>query len=133
MRHIPYQIRWSEPAQQYVILHNGDPVTPIIEPGSPHWLAWLETIPSFSFQSRDGGSSTIRKETVQRGGAYWYAYRRKGQRMVKRYLARHSDLTLARLESVTAALNDTVTFSKPDQASIESMQENHTDPVTERA
>ncbi|GHO42005.1 helix-turn-helix transcriptional regulator [Ktedonospora formicarum] len=51
---------------------------------------------------------------MQRGGTYWYAYRRKERRMVKRYLARSTDLTLSRLEMITAALNDDEVFSGSD-------------------
>src|SRR6266700_3776704 len=113
-RHVSYQLQWSAPTQQYAIFHDGKLVTPRIEPASQPWFAWLETISSFSFQSRSGGGCTVRKETVQRGGTYWYAYRRKERHMVKRYLARSADLTLTRLEMVTAALNDAKAFSGSD-------------------
>jgi LuxR family maltose regulon positive regulatory protein len=105
-RRIPYRLQWSAPEQEYTIFHDERPLTPRIELVGQNWISWLETISSFSFQSRSGGSCTVRKESVQRGGTYWYAYRRQQRRMVKRYLARSSDLTLARLEAVTAALND---------------------------
>jgi LuxR family maltose regulon positive regulatory protein len=84
-RRIPYRLQWSSSTQEYVVFYDGRPVTPRIEPVSQHWFAWLETISSFSFQSRSGAGCTVRKESVQRGGTYWYAYRRKGQRMVKGY------------------------------------------------
>src|SRR5262245_17253083 len=113
-KRIPYQLQWSSSTQEYAVFYNGRLLTPRIEPASQHWFAWLETISSFSFQSRFGEGCTVRKETVQRGGAYWYAYRRKEQRMVKRYLARSADLTLARLEMVTAALKDAEAFSGSD-------------------
>ncbi|MBO0795241.1 MAG: LuxR family transcriptional regulator, partial [Ktedonobacteraceae bacterium] len=104
-RHTLYRIQWSSSAREYVVFRGGKLVVPRIEPGGQGWFAWLETISSFSFQCRSGEECTVRKEAVQRGGDYWYAYRRKGRRMVKRYLARSHDLTLARLEVVTAALN----------------------------
>src|SRR5690242_14413256 len=110
-KRIPYQLQWSSPTEEYAIFHDGRPIAPRIEPSSQHWVDWLETVPSFSFQSRDGGSCTVRKETVQRGGTYWYAYRRREGRMVKRYLARSAELTLARLEEVTATLNKAEGFS----------------------
>ena len=109
-RRVSYQLQWSAPTQEYIILHDSIPVAPRIEPDSQPWFAWLETISSFSFQSRSGGSCTVRKESVQRGGAYWYAYRRQGTRMVKRYLAR--DLTLARLEMATTSLDATLSDSE---------------------
>lgn len=111
-RHIPYQLQWFAAIQGYAVSQDGRPLVPHIEPASPHWLAWLETTSSFSFQSRSGARCTVRKETVQRGGAYWYAYRRKGGRMVKRYLARSMDLTLAHLETMAATLDEI--SSEPD-------------------
>lgn len=120
-RRIPHRLQWSTSRQVYAVFHDGKPVMPAIEPSSPHWFAWLETIPSFSFQSRSGESCTVRKETVQRGGAYWYAYRRRDGRMMKRYLARSTELTLAHLEAVATALNDAGGFSGPDLLTDEEM------------
>jgi LuxR family transcriptional regulator, maltose regulon positive regulatory protein len=104
-KHVSYQLQWSSSTQEYVIFHDGRAIDLPLEPVSSDWFAWLETISSFAFQSRSGESCTVRKESVQRGGTYWYAYRRQGRRMVKRYLARSADLTLGRLEMVTASLN----------------------------
>ncbi|GHO71986.1 helix-turn-helix transcriptional regulator [Ktedonobacter sp. SOSP1-52] len=110
-RRISYRLQWFAPNQEYTVFHDGRLLIPHVKPVGSHWFDWLETISSFSFQSRYGGSCTVRKETVQRGGTYWYAYRRKERRMVKRYLARSTDLTLARLEMITAALNDAEVLS----------------------
>jgi len=68
------------------------------------WLAWLETIPSFSFQGQQG-HLTVRKEARPRGDQYWYAYRRVGPKIAKKYLGRTTDLTLARLEEIAAAFS----------------------------
>lgn len=113
-KRIPYQLQWSSPTQEYAVFQDGRLLTPRIELSSQHWVDWLETIPSFSFQSRYGGSCTVRKEAVQRGGTYWYAYRRREGRMVKRYLARSAELTLARLEVITATLNEAEVVSGSD-------------------
>jgi LuxR family maltose regulon positive regulatory protein len=56
-------------------------------------------------------SVTVRKETVQRGTAYWYAYRRVQGKMVKRYAGRSSDLTLARLEESASVLGTAASAS----------------------
>ncbi len=66
------------------------------------WVAWLEPISSFSFQGQQG-PLTVRKEARPRGNQYWYAYRRVGPKMAKKYLGRTADLTLARLEKIAAA------------------------------
>ncbi|GCE31712.1 helix-turn-helix transcriptional regulator [Dictyobacter alpinus] len=116
-RQIPDQLQWSETTQKYSVLYAGQPVVPRIEPGGQRWLAWLEAISSFSFQSRSEGSCTLRKESVQRGGVYWYAYRRREGRMAKRYLGRSSDLSIARLEAMSAELNASEKDSPdPDRA-----------------
>jgi LuxR family maltose regulon positive regulatory protein len=103
-RRAPYLLRWCPETGTYVLRcgAEGEPLE--ITPDGPAWLDWLDGVASFSFQSRSGDVCTVRKETVQRGGAYWYAYRRAGGRMAKRYLGRTADVSLARLEEVAAAL-----------------------------
>lgn len=96
-KHLPYQLQWSLQTQEYELLHDGKLVAPSFKPSSPRWFAWLETLAVFSFQSRSGARWTVRKERMQRGGFYWYAYQRRGRQMVKRYLGRSSDLTFARI------------------------------------
>src|SRR5215469_2495531 len=63
------------------------------------WLAWLEQRSSFSFQGQRG-TLTARKEARPRGDHYWYAYRRVGPKMTKKYLGRTADLTPTRLEEI---------------------------------
>jgi LuxR family maltose regulon positive regulatory protein len=111
-RHVPYQLQWSESIQAYVVFIDGKQTD--IEPHGERWLSWLEAISSFSFQSRCGASCTVRKEAVQRGGTYWYAYRRSNGRMFKRYLARTTDLTPARLEEVTIMLKERFRLVEPE-------------------
>ncbi len=89
-----HQLRWSERAQTYELFVDG-------LPGEQALTAdWLETMTSFSFGSREGMHYTARKQTVQRGSTYWYGYRRVHGRIVKRYLGKTTDLSLARLEEV---------------------------------
>jgi LuxR family maltose regulon positive regulatory protein len=73
-------------------------------PGSPAWFAWLAEVSSFAFAGQ-AGSYTARKEAVQRGDRYWYAYLRTGQKLAKKYLGKTADLTLARLEEVAGVLH----------------------------
>src|SRR2546429_1252470 len=42
---------------------------------------------------------------MKRGGRYWYAYRRTGQKLRKSYRAKTADLTIARLEQVARVLH----------------------------
>lgn len=71
--------------------------------GSPAWHAWLndEQPVSFVYRSARGGF-TARRER-QRNGWYWYAYRRIGGKLHKRYLGRTSDLSAERLHRVDMA------------------------------
>ncbi|HEY6542358.1 MAG TPA: hypothetical protein VIZ18_15545, partial [Ktedonobacteraceae bacterium] len=76
------------------------------------WLSWLDSVPSFTFHGQHG-QLTVRKEPRSRGGSYWYAYRRVGQKMTKKYLGRPTELTFARLEEIAALI--TVTEALPSE------------------
>ena len=79
---------------------------------TPAWVAWLEapTTTCFAYPVFDVtcgyivGRITVRKERVQRGGAYWVAYRRWGGRLHKVYLGHAAAVTQARLEAATQVL-----------------------------
>lgn len=92
-------LRWSPDTAAYELWQQGALLRPLVTPDTPTWFAWLADVSSFSFQRATGDIYTLRKEKVQRGGAYWYAYHRRDGRMTKRYLGRDGDLTLARLEA----------------------------------
>src|SRR5690349_407699 len=92
-------LRWSPERGAYELWQRDAPLRPPIAPDTPGWFAWLADASSFSFQRATGDIYTLRKEKVQRGGMYWYAYQRRDGHMTKRYLGRDSDLTLARLEA----------------------------------
>lgn len=98
----PYRLRWDLlPGTS--ILHDTRSERPLpVAPDSHAWFDWLASIPSFTFSGQHG-QLTVRQET-RSGGTYWYAYRRVGAKMAKRYLGRTSELTLARLEEIAAQL-----------------------------
>lgn len=100
----PYLLCWSAERHTYSLETNRDTFTSSpspVDPDSPAWFAWLDTVVAFSFHRASGEGWTVRQEPGQRGGAYWYAYRRIAGRRIKRYLGRTSDLTLARLVAST--------------------------------
>ena len=72
-RHTGYALRWMAESQRYVIHIEGKPAPDMLVPGSDGWFDWLDQISSFSFQSRSGEHCTLRRETMRRGGAYWYS------------------------------------------------------------
>lgn len=107
-RYVSSQIRWSVREQGYV-LSAGERETRLEKLAGD----WLEEVASFSFHGREGIHYTVRKQKVQRGGSYWYGYRRLHERIVKRYLGRTPDLTLARLEEVAALLDSEPVARQP--------------------
>jgi len=98
-----YLLIWRAERRAYELCDHPSQQLLTLTPGEPAWFAWLETVPSFTFQGQQG-QLTVRKESRQRGDQYWYAYHRVGQRLTKKYLGRTTDLTLARLEETTALL-----------------------------
>ena len=96
-----YMLSWSAASQTYGLsgLQSGEVLS--IVPDSPAWFAWLAERSSFSFHGQQG-SYIARLEAVQRGGRYWYAYQRTGQKLSKKYLGKTADLTQARLEQVAS-------------------------------
>jgi LuxR family maltose regulon positive regulatory protein len=57
-RRVSYRLQWSEEVQVYELYDEN------------------ACISSISFQSRSGAYCTVRKEKMQRGDSYWYAYGR---------------------------------------------------------
>jgi len=103
-RRAPYLVHWLVDRQAYRV--DGDATRVALTPGRDAWFDWLDGIVSFAFHSRSGAHCTIRKETLRRGGAYWYGYRSRRGRTVKRYIGRTADLSVARLEEMADRLAD---------------------------
>ncbi len=103
-RYVRSQLWWSEEAQRYKFSIDGVPGE------QERMLNWLESITSFSFRSRNGGHCTLRKQTVRRGSSYWYGYRRLHGRLVKRYVGKTTELSVARLEEVAHFFADELSF-----------------------
>ncbi len=99
-----YALSWSAASQTYVLSGSRNGEDRSIVPDSPAWFAWLDERSSFAFHGQVG-SYTARLETVQRGERYWYAYRRTGQKLRKKYLGKTDELTIARLEQVARVLH----------------------------
>lgn len=129
-RYAHSQFRWSEQAQTYILII-GDQVSEQALTSD-----WLEQNNSFSFYSCRGMHYTARKQKGQRGSSYWYAYRRLHGRLVKRYLGRTADLTLARLEEVAHLLESETealhSVSQPPQTTVPFHPTPDSLPVEER-
>ena len=71
--------------------------------GTADWYAWLEQASTFAFAGPTG-TFTARKEHMQRGRAYWKAYRKRAGKLRRAYMGKSNELTPARLEAIAAAL-----------------------------
>lgn len=97
-KYTPIRLRWVEQAQRYVIFVDNQATEQELN------RVWLDQTAAFAFHSRWGMHYTVRKQKVQRGSQYWYAYRRLHGHIVKRYLGKSADLTLTHLEDIARHL-----------------------------
>lgn len=71
---------------------------------SPEWYAWLRAIDTQSFRWQTSrGSLTVRRE-LKRQRPYWYAYHKRQGKLMKTYLGKSEDLSLAKLEAAVQDL-----------------------------
>jgi LuxR family maltose regulon positive regulatory protein len=103
-RTAPYLLAWSNTHQSYTLSGRAKNEMLDILPESRAWFVWLDEAPSFTFQGR-AGSYIARKEATRPGQGYWYAYIRTGKKLLKKYVGKTADLTLARLEDVAGVLH----------------------------
>jgi hypothetical protein len=105
-RRARYRVYWTERWGRYRIEGIQGRITswPGIALDTWEWFAWLQRIPSFAFQAKDGGHFTARKETRARGGVYWIAYRHVQGKLVKKYIGPQAQVTTARLEEIADEL-----------------------------
>src|SRR5947209_1052494 len=100
----PYLLAWSTAQQSYTLSERAHHEMLDIVPESRAWFSWLDGASSFTFQGI-AGSYTARKESNRPGEGYWYAYVRSGEKLLKKYVGRTTEVTLARLEHVAGALS----------------------------
>ena len=113
-RHLPSVLHWNPEVQAYELSLHSFPDHSIL-PDSPIWFAWVEELPSFAFRGRTGVHYTVRKETMQRGGVYWYGYRSSQGRTLKRYIGKTTELTTTRLEHIALLLTNTANEALPKE------------------
>lgn len=76
--------------------------------GSDAWTAWLNDATRFYVKNQQHGHFSCRKETRQRGSAYWSAYRRVHGRMYRIYVGKDDDLTPQRLDEIAQRLQQMI-------------------------
>jgi DNA repair exonuclease SbcCD ATPase subunit len=73
----------------------------VFELDSPKGAGWLESIGSFRFEPRgDSKPYTVRKEA----SGYWYGCRKVAGKVRKKYIGKSSEVSIAKLEEIAAAL-----------------------------
>lgn len=73
----------------------------VFELDSPKGSAWLESIGSFRFEpTEDGKAYTVRREP----SGYWYGCRKVAGKVRKKYIGKSSEVSIAKLEEIAAAL-----------------------------
>jgi LuxR family maltose regulon positive regulatory protein len=90
----------------YLGFQQGDRFTPYIPLDSKTWFSWLDNHEGFAYED-ESGRFTARCEQIKGKGAYWYAYRRHGKKVRKKYLGKTAKLTSQRLQKIAAALAET--------------------------
>src|SRR5947209_1680776 len=98
-----HTLTWSSERGMYDLYEQDDRDHPLLQGGDELWFAWLATHTSFSFQGKHGQLNLLKEARPRGEEGYWYAYRRQGKRMAKKYAGRSKDLTIARLEAIAQA------------------------------
>jgi LuxR family maltose regulon positive regulatory protein len=100
---------------EHALLVQSDGGEDAIPVGSAAWYAWLVGATAFAFRSTDG-TFTAHKERRGLTQEYWKAYRRRAGRLHRAYLGRSEELTLDRLTTVAAELEDKLSAHAPASA-----------------
>lgn len=98
-----YRVDWSESETNYQLHYpdgKGEPVTP---DDFQKWSEWLKICPSFSFSGQNGSLNLLKEKRGE--DIYCYAYRRRGQEVLKKYAGRVNELSISRLEELAQLLN----------------------------
>lgn len=86
------------------VLHRAEHADATIPVGSLEWFTWLAQASRFYVKNNEHGNYFCRKEVRQRGGVYWYAYRRAGGRAYTTYAGSDQDLTTQALDTIATKL-----------------------------
>jgi LuxR family maltose regulon positive regulatory protein len=88
-----------------------------VQVGSLQWYEWLSSHKKFTFEG-EGGHFIAQCET-RRDKAYWYAYRRRGGKLIKVYLGKSEELTPERLQQASLSLAGQTRFDQPTSSPLE--------------
>jgi LuxR family maltose regulon positive regulatory protein len=114
---VPATLLWSGEDRHYIWQKEGNTEKRVGLSAQDHVFRLLDEYASFSFQGQQGHLNLLKETRVRGGDGYWYAYRRQGKRVVKKYAGRPADLTIARLEELVLAMQADTIQSEPAQQS----------------
>jgi LuxR family maltose regulon positive regulatory protein len=100
-----YVLLWSPDHSRYELVERAANQRRLIQGDEADWFSWLDTHRSFAFHGQAGRLNLLKEARKGGGSGYWYAYRRQGQRILKRYAGRSAELAVSDLEQIAVALN----------------------------
>lgn len=114
-----YLVSWSPEQENYLFIEQGNGVASSVPKGES-WQQWLGEHRSFSFHGRNGQINVLKEKRSRGGDGYWYAYRRQGKQMLKRYVGRGAQLSMERLEEIASllAMEEEATKAGPLKAPV---------------
>lgn len=110
---IPATLLWSAENRQYLWQQEGNMQKRAGVSAEVQVSQLLGEDTSFSFHGQQGHLNLQKQMRARGGDGYWYAYRRQGKRVVKKYAGRPAHLTIARLEELALAMQADLTRREP--------------------
>jgi LuxR family maltose regulon positive regulatory protein len=128
-----YKIYWSPERKTYEYSEErGQQTGEVRQVDHQQLQAWLSEVSSFAFAGR-AGAYTARKEYTRQENGYWYAYRRDGKRVQKKYLGKSEAISIEQLEYVAslflAARGEAAEAAEVAPTSSRYEQEQQDDPI----
>jgi LuxR family maltose regulon positive regulatory protein len=99
-----YRVNWSFERQTYLLSEPTGEEDVTLPGDAAQWLGWLEKHRAFAFDGRGGHLSLLKEWRLRGSHGYWYAYVRRAERKLKRYVGRSEQVTMERLEEIAISL-----------------------------
>jgi LuxR family maltose regulon positive regulatory protein len=108
-----HTLLWLPGRECYILHEQGQPERALTHEDDEAWFLWLTAHSSFSFQGKHGQLNLLREARIRGGEGYWYAYRRQGRQMRKKYVGVNASLTIARLETIAQTFDTSASEPMP--------------------
>ena len=112
------QICYSQGGRSYMFFdkEDGEYVSKNFAPETPEYFTWLDGLPSFHFEGKQGRFTARRETRKNKDGTtreYWSAYRKANKQQFRKYLGGTEKLTISILEDTARYLTDVCTSQTP--------------------